>query len=300
MKIYSTIDVNRHWFFNKSLENILGKKTLLINFKNLFFKLLLNRKKSALIIDSGLIEKLLILFIAGKNVNVIIHGEAGFGNYKKNFKKRIYFILFNFLIHNTNCKVIFVSRYLKKRFNSKNNFYYLEHPGFFINGNKIKAENIINSVGSISSEKSINNYLNNVDFILNKKDFHINHFGSFFINSKIYNNIKFNGFVKNQVNLKIFSQSKFIFLLNNSQYINIVSGVVIQSIYNLCVIITHSKYPEIIDFYEKLFNVKIHISLQNFLKLKNPNIFYESKSKELTSLRKKLNNLSLNDSNKIF
>ena len=92
MKIYSTIDINRHWFFNNSLENILGTKTSLINFKNLFFKLLLNKTKFIIIIDSGLFEKLLILLIAGKNVNVIIHGEAGFGEYKKNFKKRIYFI----------------------------------------------------------------------------------------------------------------------------------------------------------------------------------------------------------------
>lgn len=300
MKIYSTVDADRHWFFNKSVENILNNKISFINFNNLLFKILFKRSKVFLIIDSGLFEKLIFLILGSENVSIIIHGEAGFGSYIENWKKILYYRLFKFFIYKTKCKIIFLSHYLNENFHSNSNFYFLEHPGFYEKYSKIKISDKINSVGAISIEKNNNNYLKDIDIIAVRNNLTINHYGNFFLTLKSYKNINFNGFIDIKLNLKIFSQSKFIFLLNNSEYRNIVSGVVIQSIYNLCLIITYDKYPKIIDYYENLFDTNIHISFQDFINLKEPNIYYNSKIKNLTLLRNKLTNQSLFDSNKIF
>jgi len=294
--LYTTIDPKRHWFFNTSTQNILDNKELKYgNVLNLF-KLIYFNKNQIILLDSGIYEKLIILLLANNNLSVVLHGELGY-KFHNNFKYKFYFKLLKFVIQFSRCKKILLSRYILNTFKCKN-YQILEHPGFAIQNKKLDFKNQLFAFGAISLQKLDLNYLLDLNNLFSNHNISVNHYGNSYINISLSNFI-FNGYVNDEELNNKLSTSKYLLLINTSKYESIVSGVIIQAIYNNCIIVTLNTYPEIIKFYETYFNTKIHIDIVNFLKLEDKNNYYELNKNRLEKVKDEIFKLSLRDINNI-
>lgn len=288
--LYTTIDPKRHWYFNTSLVYFLKNDE--VKFSNVFeiLKLLYLENKTVILLDSGLYDKLFLLVFSNKNLFVVLHGELGYVNHSS-FKYRLYYKILCFCIKISSSNKILLSRYISLPFISSNK-YILEHPGFSRDFDKIHFANNLVSFGAISNSKISNSSLHYVDNLLVKNNYKVDHFGSSLVDLN-FKKIFFNGFISDNLLNKLFAENKFILLLNDSNYHNVVSGIVIQAIYNRCFIITLERYPEIIDFYESLYNINFHIDLCSFLLIQDKNVFYETQEMGLI----KLKNILINNTN---
>lgn len=290
--LYTTIDPKRHWFFNTSIQNILNNKELSYgNVLNLL-KLVYIKKTEILLLDSGIYEKLFILLFGNNRLSVVLHGELGY-KYHQSLNYRLYFKIVNLIIRFSKCDIILLSRYVLYNYNCKK-YKLLEHPGFAIKNKKLQYNNQLFAIGAISNQKLSHNSLIELNSKLSEFDTFVDHYG----NTQEFNtfsNFIFNGYVKDiDLNNKI-SSSKYLLLINDSKYKNIVSGVVIQAIYNDCIIVTLNSYPEIIDFYENYFKTKIHIDLESFLKILDKNNYYQINKINVEKVKNELYLLSKND-----
>lgn len=280
--LYTTISPKRHWYFNTSLIYFL--KGHEIKFSNLFqiLKLLYVDNKIVILLDSGLYDKLFLLLFSNSNLYIVLHGELGYVN-NSSFKYRFYYKILYCFLKISVCKKILLSRYVSLPFINSNK-YILEHPGFSRDYDKMYFANDLVSFGALSNSKISNSSLINVDNLLIKNNIKVDHFGSNLIDIN-FQKIFFNGFISDDLLNKLFAENKFILLLNDSNYHNVVSGIVIQAIYNACFIITLDRYPEIIDFYENFYEVNFHIDLNSFLLIKDKNAFYELHKMDLAKLK---------------
>ncbi len=290
--LYTTISPNRHWYFNTAFSFLF--KNHEIKFSSIFkiLKLLFYNNEIVILLDCGLYAKLFLLLFSNKNLYIVLHGELGYVN-SVDLKYRLYYKILCFCLKFSVCNKVLLSRYVSLPMRISNKFV-LEHPGFSKDYEKIHFVGDLVSFGALSNSKISNVSLVNVNNLLTRYNIKVDHFGSSFINKK-FNKIVFNGFISDDFLNRLFSESKFILLLNDSLYYNIVSGIVIQAIYNECFIITLDRYPEIIDFYEKSYNVKFHIDLNSFLLISDKNEFYNLHKACLSSLKKILINNTRTD-----
>lgn len=294
--LYTTIDPNRHWFFNTSLIKLLNKDLKHGSLFNLF-KLIYFNKHHIILTDSYILEKLFILLFANRKLSIVLHGELGYMNHY-NYKYKIFYFFLNLIIKFSRCKIILLSRYVLTNFKCKE-YLILEHPGYFLINQKLKYTNQLLAVGSISFQKLDLNGLIDLNFLISNNNTFISHFGNSSLNINL-SNVFFNGYVNHDKLNQIISTSKYLLLINSSKYENIVSGVVIQAIYNKCIIVTLNTFPEIIQFYENHFDVKIHIDIVSFLNLKDKNRYYDLNINQLDKVKNELTKLSINDASNII
>ena len=136
MKIYSTVDANRHWFFNKSVENILNNKISFINFNNLLFKIFNQNLNSLKIFNLCLLTfffiylsvifkkcvKLILNYSYNNNIFIIL-SLFGVLNFYYNWRLTPdydYFNLLGLVIYLSGLLLFF----LKKEFDQKHNIFH--------------------------------------------------------------------------------------------------------------------------------------------------------------------------------
>ena len=295
--LYTTNQISRHWYFNFSFkyysDNFFIKKISIFELFNLIYF----QQKKVILLDFNLFQKLLFLFLGIKNLFIVIHGELGY-KFVNNVKYKLYYFIFIKLVKFSKCKKILLSRYLSSFF-FDHTFIIIEHPGMFISTQKKRESNELLSFGALSNDKISLSTLKKLDQILFENNCFIHHSGNNYINF-IFKNIFFNGFASDKKILSDFSSNKYIFLLNNSSYNNIVSGIVIQSIVNKCLIVTFENYPDLIKYYEKTFNVILHLDIREYLSISNKDNFYEKCEYHLEIAKNSLINFSYNDFKNLF
>jgi hypothetical protein len=269
--LYTTISPNRHWYFNESFRLLSGQNDITQISLFRLFKLLYLKRKRLILLDCSLVQKIFILLFSNKYLFLVIHGELGYVK-SKSIKLKLYYYILILTLKFSNCNKIYLSRYLSF-FTKLPNSYFLEHPGYFMETEKLKVSNQFNSFGAISLDKIANSSLIKLNELLVQYDIRVNHWGYCFMDTSL-SNLRVNGYSSNKKVLQSFAKSKFIFLLNDSTYYNIVSGIVIQSIVNKCIIITMDNYPDIISYYEKKFDVNIHLSIVDFFLLEDKDEYY--------------------------